>query len=137
MKQNLKLSLVVILVLVLGFLYLRWGPKSWEVQITGATGDGREVQYRIETVRPDTADTLIFMNADAGFMPPYFKFDSARLQAVARRISEECPQEAVDINGYGFRIRWLNMFPNAVSVDAPKHCRMAHSNPTAPPSSDD
>jgi len=128
MKQHLKLGLVVIAVLVLGFLYLRWGPKSWEVQITGATGDGRNVQYRIETVEAGTADTLIFRNEDAGFLPPYFKFDSARLQSIARRVSQECPQEAVDINGYGLRIPWLSMFPNAVSIDAPERCRKAPSS---------
>lgn len=118
---------VAIVALGLGFVYLLWGPKSWEVQITGATGDGREVQYRIESVEAGTSDTLIFRNDDAGFMPPYFKFDSARLQSIARRVSQECPQEAVDINGYGLRIAWLSMFPNAVSIDAPERCRMAPS----------
>lgn len=118
---------VVIVALGPGFVYLLWGPKSWEVQITGATGDGREVQYRIESVEAGTSDTLIFRNDDAGFMPPYFKFDSARLQSIARRVSQECPQEAVDINGYGLRIAWLSMFPNAVSIDAPERCRMAPS----------
>lgn len=127
MKQTLKFGLIVFIVLVIGFLYLRWGPKSWEVHITGATGDGREVQYRIETVEAGTSDTLIFINEDAGFMPPYFKFDSARLQSIARRVSQECPEENVDINGYGLRIPWLSMFPNAVSIDAPERCRMAPS----------
>jgi len=70
MKQNLKLGLVVVVVLVLGFLYLRWGPKAWDVQITGVTGDGRDVQYRIETVESGSTDTLIFKNSDAGFSPP-------------------------------------------------------------------
>lgn len=125
MKQNLKLGLVILVVLVLGFLYLRWGPKSWEVQITGTTGDGRDVQYRIETVKADTSDTLVFRNEDAGFMPPYFKFDSARLQSIARRVNQACPEEAVDINGYGLRIPWLSMFPNATSIDAPERCRKA------------
>ncbi|MBK5931097.1 DUF1523 family protein [Halochromatium salexigens] len=127
MKQNLKLGLLILVVLVLGFVYLFWGPKSWEVQITGATGDGRDVQYRIETVKAGTSDTLIFRNEDAGFMPPYFKFDAARLQSIARRVSENCPQEAVDLNGYGLRIPWLSMFPNATSIDAPERCRMARS----------
>jgi hypothetical protein len=131
-KQKLKLGLVVIAVISVSLLYLRWGPKSWEVQITGATGDGRDVQYRIETVEAGTADTLIFRNADVGFMPPYLKFDSARLQSIARRISEECPQEPVEVNGYGLRIAWLSMFPNAVSIDAPKRCRMARSKHPAP-----
>lgn len=135
MKQNIKIGLIVVLVLVLVFLYLRWGPKSWEVNITGATGDGDRIQYRIETVKAGTADTLIFKNVDTGFMPPYFKFDSARLQSIARRVSESCPHIGVAVNGYGFRITWLDMFPNAVSIDAPERCRMARSNPDAPPAS--
>jgi hypothetical protein len=125
MNKNVKLGIVIVVVVVVGFLYLRWGPKSWEVQITGATGDGRDVQYRIETVEAGTSDTLIFKNSDAGFTPPYFKFDSARLQSIARRVGQECPKESVQINGYGLRIPWLSMFPNATSIDAPERCRMA------------
>jgi len=124
-KRKLIIGLVIVLVLVLFFVWLRWGPKSWEVQITGVTGDGRDVQYRIETVHAGTADTLIFKNSDAGFTPPYLKFDSARLQAIAGRITRECPTETVTVNGYGLRIPWLSMFPNAVSIDAPERCRKA------------
>lgn len=131
MNKNVKLGMVVVVVVVVGFLYVRWGPKSWEVQITGATGDGRDVQYRIETVEAGTADTLIFKNADAGFTPPYFKFDSARLQSIARRVGQACPKESVEINGYGLRIPWLSMFPNATSIDAPERCRMAPTESAA------
>jgi hypothetical protein len=125
MNKNVKLGLVILAVVAVGFLYVRWGPKTWDVQITGATGDGRDVQYRIETVEAGTADTLIFKNEDAGFTPPYFKFDSARLQSIARRVSQACPEKSVEVNGYGLRIPWLSMFPNAVSIDAPEGCRKA------------
>ncbi|WP_328983959.1 DUF1523 family protein [Thiorhodovibrio winogradskyi] len=125
MQRKLTIGAVTVAVLILGFLWLRWGPSSWEVQITGVTGDGRNVQYRIESVRAGTADTLIFKNADAGFMPPYFKFDSATLQAIASRVTRECPQEVVTMNGYGFRIPWLDMFPNVISIEAPERCRKA------------
>jgi hypothetical protein len=91
-------------------------------------GDGRDVQYRIETVYSDTADTLIFRNEDAGFLPPYFKFDSADLQSVASRITRECPEVAVTVHGYSLRIPWLDMFPNATSIDAPQHCIDAPSD---------
>ncbi|WPL18252.1 hypothetical protein Thiowin_03316 [Thiorhodovibrio winogradskyi] len=127
MKRKLIITAAAIALLILGFLWLRWGPSSWEVQITGVTGDGRDVQYRIETVRAGTSNTLIFKNADAGFAPPYFKFDSANLQSVASRVTRECPQEQVTVNGYGFRLTWLDMFPNAVSIDAPERCRTAPS----------
>ncbi|SEL26315.1 DUF1523 family protein [Ectothiorhodospira marina] len=125
MKKNFILILVVVLIAILSFTWLRWGPNSWEVQISGTTGDGREIQYRLETVYPGTSKTLIFRNEDAGFFPPYFKFDSANLQALASRIEEQCPEVPVTINGYGWRISFLNMFPNATSIDAPKHCTQA------------
>jgi hypothetical protein len=86
------------------------------------TGDGRNIQYRIETVHTDTADTLIFRNEDAGFIPPYFKFNSADLQALASRITQDCPQEPVTVHGYGMRIAFLDMFPNVISIDAPARC---------------
>jgi hypothetical protein len=126
-KQKVITGLVIVAVLVLSLVYLRWGPRTWEVQITGVTGDGRDVQYRIETVHAGTSDTLIFKNSDAGFTPPYLKFDSARLQARASRVTRECPQEPVIITGYGLRIPWLSMFPNAVSIDAPERCLKAPS----------
>ena len=101
---------------------MRWRPSTWKVQITGTTGDGREVQYRIATVHADTTDTLIFRNEDAGFFPPYFKFNSADLQSVANRITRACPQTQVTIHGYGWRIPLLDMFPNATAIDAPRRC---------------
>jgi len=124
----MKIGLGLVLVVILAFVWLRWGPDSWEVQITGTTGDGRDVQYRIETVYTGTADTLIFKNKDAGFAPPYFKFDSADLQSVASRVTRECPQEPITVNGYGLRIPFLDMFPNAVSIDAPERCLKAPSD---------
>jgi hypothetical protein len=125
--KRLTIALAVVIVLGVGFVWLRWGPDTWEVQITGVTGDGRDVQYRIETVHAGTTDTLIFVNQDTGFMPPYLKFDSARLQSIASRITRECPQEPVVVHGYGFRIPWLDMFPNAVAIDAPERCLGAPS----------
>lgn len=126
-KSKVIAGIVIVAVLVFGLVYLRWGPRTWEVQITGVTGDGRDVQYRIETVHAGTADTLIFKNADAGFAPPYLKFDSARLQAIASRVTRECPREPVTVTGYGLRIPWLSMFPNAVAIDAPERCLHAPS----------
>ncbi|MEX5727019.1 hypothetical protein Ga0609869_000372 [Rhodovulum iodosum] len=123
-----KVGLGLVVVVVLAGVWVRWGPDSWEVQITGTTGDGRDVQYRIETVYAGTSDTLIFKNMDAGFVPPYFKFDSADLQSVASRVTRECPEVAVTVNGYGLRIPFLSMFPNATSIDAPERCRRAPSD---------
>ncbi|MCG5508830.1 DUF1523 family protein [Ectothiorhodospira sp. A-7Y] len=110
---------------VLFVIWFLWGSNSWEVQISGTTGDGQAIQYRIETVYAGTSKTLIFRNEDAGFLPPYFKFDSADLQALAGRIKEQCPEVPVIIKGYSLRIPFLNMFPNATSIDAPERCTQA------------
>jgi hypothetical protein len=127
MKWKFTISLAVVLAIVIAVLWLLWGPDSWDVQISGVTGDGRDVQYRIETVYTNTADTLIFRNEDAGFTPPYFKFASADLQSIASRITRECPQEPVTMHGYGMRISFLDMFPNVTSIDAPERCLDAPS----------
>ncbi|MBK1725129.1 DUF1523 family protein [Thiocystis violacea] len=131
MKKKFTIGFAVVLVIAIVLLWLRWGPDSWEVQITGVTGDGRDVQYRIEAVYAGTTETLIFRNEDAGFMPPYFKFDSADLQSVASRITRECPEVPVTVNGYSLRIPLLDMFPNATSIDAPERCVEAPSDPSA------
>ncbi|MCG5515359.1 MULTISPECIES: DUF1523 family protein [unclassified Ectothiorhodospira] len=129
MKKKILVVLIIIAIAIVSFTWFRWGPDSWEVQITGITGDGKDVQYRIETVYAGTSETLIFRNEDAGLLPPYFKFDSADLQSIARRVKETCPEEPVVVNGYGWRIAFLSMFPNATSIDAPERCIQAVSRP--------
>jgi hypothetical protein len=129
MRQKLAIALAVLVVIVLVLAYFRVGPRSWDVQITGVTGDGRQVQYRIETLHTGTSDPMIFRNEDAGFLPPYLKFDSADLQSTASRIARNCPQTAVQVNGYSMRIPWLDMFPNATSIEAPEACLSAQSKP--------
>ncbi len=121
-KQKFTIGLVLAAILAIFILWLFWGPDSWDVNITGVTGDGRGIQYRIDTVYAGTSDTLIFRNADAAFMPPYFKFDSADVQAIANRIARTCPGVPVTVNGYGMRIAMFNMFPNITSIDAPQRC---------------
>lgn len=128
MKKKALTVVSIIFLLLFVFLWLRYGPDSWEVQITGVTGDGREIQYRIETVYVDSSRALIFRNEDAGFLPPYFKFDSADLQADASRIARNCSDVPVKVRGYSMRIAWLSMFPNATSIKAPERCLRAPSS---------
>lgn len=125
MKYKLLIGLGLIVVLLLVAVYFRLGPRYWEVQITGVTGDGRQMQYRIETLRANTTRTLIFRNEDAGLWPPYFKFHSADLQSDASRIARNCPDTVVKVWGYSMRIPWLDMFPNALAITAPQDCLQA------------
>lgn len=65
--------------------------------------DGDEIEYRNE-------------DTDWGF-PFYFKFDSARLANQAANLkSTEANPTWVIVRHYGWRIPWLSMFPNALSV---------------------
>ncbi|ROU01038.1 DUF1523 family protein [Histidinibacterium lentulum] len=62
--------------------------------------------------------TMVYRNEDTGWIyPPYFKFDSSDLQAEANDMtSTSANPEWVVITHYGWRIRWLTVFPNAISI---------------------
>jgi len=86
-----------------------------------SAGDAVNVVNRdvffIDTVQPD-GDVMVFRNEDTGWgWPPYFKFDTANLQAQAADLvsTKEAPQWVV-IRHYGWRNQWLSIFPNAVSI---------------------
>ncbi len=63
-------------------------------------------------------ETMVFRNEDTGWIyPPYFKFDSSDLQAEASaEISLTEPYDWVVVTHYGWRIRFLSIYPNAVSI---------------------
>ena len=68
--------------------------------------------------RSRDGDLLEFRNEDTGFgFPPYFKFDSATLHNEAQEAvsTAESPRWMV-IRYYGWRLPWVSMFPNAVSM---------------------
>ena len=77
----------------------------------------RDVRF-INTVRPGGAPA-VFRNEDTDWsFPWYFKFDSGNLQTLAQRYTstEEAPRWVV-VKHYGWRIEFLSMFPNAVSLE--------------------
>ncbi len=62
--------------------------------------------------------TIVYRNEDTGWgWPPYFKFDTATLQAKADDLKSapENPKWAV-VTHYGWRMDILSTFPNAMSV---------------------
>ena len=66
---------------------------------------------------PD-GDPMEYRNEDTGWgFPWYFKFESARLanEASDLKSTADNPRWTV-VRHYGWRIPWLDMFPNAVSV---------------------
>ena len=66
----------------------------------------------------EDGDVMVYRNEDTGFIwPPYFKFDSATLDAEAKKLTStsESPKWVV-VTHYGWRLPILSIFPNAVSM---------------------
>lgn len=61
---------------------------------------------------------MVYRNEDTGWIwPPYFKFDSASLDSEAEDLkSTEAAPKWVSVTHYGWRLAWLSIYPNAVSV---------------------
>lgn len=90
----------------------------WSNQGTGEAEDtpNRDVFF-IQTVRTD-GDVMVYRNEDTGWgWPPYFKFDTANLQAESADLksTSEAPVWAA-IKHYGWRNEFLSIYPNAVGV---------------------
>ncbi len=94
----------------------------WAAPDSASTASGgpieRDVRF-IDTVQVD-GDVMVFRNEDTGGgWPPYFKFDSANLQAEARNlVSTSADPTWVAMRYYGWRIPFLSIYPNALSVKA-------------------
>jgi len=81
-----------------------------------ADSASRDVRY-IEALRPDGRER-IFRNEDTGWgWPPYFKMNSADMQARTRDLvsTSEVPRWA-QITYYGVRSRMFSVYPNAIRV---------------------
>lgn len=66
-------------------------------------------------VKRDSSRVMVYRNEDTGWIwPPYFKFNSADLQAVAANLARG--DEWVVVTHYGWRNRWLSIYPNAVGM---------------------
>ncbi len=77
----------------------------------------RDIRF-IETVRPN-GKVFVYRNEDTGWIwPPFFKYDSANLQAEATNLrSTAADPQWVSITSYGWRMPWLSTYPNAISID--------------------
>lgn len=97
-----------------------FGTNAFFWQNSGV-GDAVNTQNRdvlfIEAIRPN-GKSAVFRNEDTGWgWPPYFKFDTADLQAQARnQVSTEAAPQWVALRHYGWRNTWFSIFPNALSL---------------------
>ena len=76
----------------------------------------RDVRF-IDTVRQN-GKPYVYRNEDTGWIwPPYFKYDSSNLHAQATDLkSTAADPRWVNVTSYGWRISWLSIYPNAISV---------------------
>lgn len=77
-------------------------------------GEVRDV-YFLFTEQPENKKIMVYRNEDTGWgLPPYFKFNSADIQAKAQAYAND--KQLVEIKYYGWRINWLNEFRNIVAI---------------------
>ena len=76
----------------------------------------RDIRF-IDTVRPN-GKVFVYRNEDTGWIwPPYFKYDSSNLHSEATNLqSTAANAQWVSITAYGWRVPWLSIYPNAVSI---------------------
>jgi len=133
-----KAVIVVLLVLSLGSLLHYTLPRQEVVRIVGVEtrletfgfnrfffasappGMGasatRDVRY-IESLRPDRRER-VFRNEDTGWgWPPFFKMNSADMQARARDLVSTAEEPRwVRLRYYGIRSQLFSIYPNVLSV---------------------
>ncbi|MFN0114962.1 MAG: DUF1523 family protein [Paracoccaceae bacterium] len=78
----------------------------------------RDIRF-IEAVRPN-GHVVVYRNEDTGWVwPPYFKYNSSNVQAEATNLkSDEANPKWVRVTRYGWRIPFISIYPNAVSLKA-------------------
>lgn len=66
----------------------------------------------------DSLEVMVYRNEDTGWIwPPYFKFDTADVQAeAAANISPPGEDRWVVITHYGWRNKYLSIYPNVVGI---------------------
>jgi hypothetical protein len=140
MWTKIKWGIRILLVLIVGLFLHYTLPQHDVVRITETsnritqiggnwifysiedTGTGSETSTTRDIRFIDAAyadgDVMVYRNEDTGwFWPPYFKWDSATLQAEAANLkSTSAAPQWVVITHYGWRIPLFSAFPNAVNI---------------------
>lgn len=86
------------------------------VDASKAIGATRDVFF-INASNPATGEVYVFRNEDTRFgFPFYLKFDSPEVLARAQMLMANPDQRAL-VTYYGWRIKMLDEFPNAVNIE--------------------
>lgn len=96
------------------------GENRWfwaNADVGNDTAVAQRDVFFIQTMRPN-GKPMVYRNEDTGWgWPPVFKFDTTNLQtraADAKSTSED--PRWVAIKHYGWRIEFMSVFPNALSI---------------------
>ena len=83
---------------------------------TAESKDSRDIRF-ISAVYPN-GSVIVYRNEDTGWIwPPYFKYDSSNLQAIASNLkSSETSPKWVMVTHYGWRFAPLSIYPNAIRI---------------------
>lgn len=121
-------GVAVLAVVLFASYYL---PSTMLVQVTGhevkrmdtgkdsASGQAitRDVRFIYAKGKENDQD-YAFRNEDTGWgWPPYFKFNSGDIAAKVNNIKETQPDATVLVTYYGWRITYLDMYPNVVDIE--------------------
>lgn len=94
-------------------------PRVSVVQVVGVevkradAGGGTRDVYMIQSLSRDGSAVRVFRNEDA---PVYLKFNAADLQTRAAAFARGETPPTVAVRHYGWRIPFLSVFPNALSI---------------------
>ena len=118
--------IAVLFLLGLGATYAYYLKGYVKVHITGTEvkrmdqktpeGEVKPTDVRFIMARTLDGDTRVFRNVDAGWWPPYFKFDSGDVAGDAMSFSKEEPPPVVLVTYYGMRIPMFSLYPNVLGL---------------------
>lgn len=91
------------------------GAPFWDRADIG-TIEGATRDVRFINAERANGSTIVYRNEDTGWgFPPYFKFDSGDVTALAQSLAKG-EEQWVAVRHYGWRIKMFSIFPNATSI---------------------
>jgi len=137
--EKVKIGTGIFMFIIVALILHSILPRTVVVQITGTdvkrldTGSGDVIEKKAGDPKNEkilkTHDvrfinslsrkgkTMVFRNEDTGWgWPPYLKFNSADLTAMAQAFASDQEKPWVLVKYYGWRLRIFSMFPNAVKL---------------------
>lgn len=94
------------------------GAKELQTRDLRLINTEKKKTFLLGFIQRDATKVMVFRNEDTGWIwPPYFKFDSSDLQAeAAANISATGDPQWVVMTHYGWRNKYLSIYPNAIGV---------------------